>query len=352
MPSPLISVLINNYNYGQFLSAAIDSVLGQTYAPVEIIVVDDGSTDGSVGIIERYGDAVIPVLKANGGQDSAFNAGFEQSHGEIVCFLDADDRFTPDKLAKIAACFSQNSQAGWCFHSLLLQEPSTGQSLGKTRAFPECEQDYSTPCDFRQALRWGRLPFYPMSTSGLCFRRSLLTQILPMPETFLKASADRYLRSMAMALTSGYFLSDDLTVQGIHGSNTATLHADRPFQLESQLVTAYLLRTNLPKLTLYANRLFARGLCGYQALESSSKDRVVEPEYEPLIKDYYRLCSPLDRAVIALIRRYHSRSQRQDYSFRPATETLAPPKPSLAGLSQSPALPGYQTVEPRKDRPE
>ncbi len=349
MPSPLISVLINNYNYGHFLSAAIDSVLSQTYSNVEIIVVDDGSTDDSLAVIRRYGDAVIPVLKANGGQDSAFNAGFAQSHGEIACFLDADDKFTPDKLAKVATCVSQNPQIGWCFHALLLQDPNTGQSLGKTRAFPNAEQDRSTPCDFRQALRWGRLPFYPMSTSGLCFRRSLLAQILPMPETFLNASADRYLRSAAMALTSGYFLSDRLTIQGIHGNNTATLHAERPFQLESQLVTAYLLKTCFPRLRLYANRLFARGLCAYQALKNET-DEAVEPEYEQLIKDYYHLCSPLDRAIIALIRKYHSRAQRQEYSFRPPTEIPGPPKPSLAGLAQSPGLPGYQTVEPGKGR--
>ena len=354
MTSPLISVLINNYNYGQFLSAAIDSVLSQTYSHVEshveIIVVDDGSTDNSLDIIRRYGDEVIPVLKTNGGQDSAFNAGFKQSQGEIVCFLDADDKFTPDKLAKIAACFGQNPQIGWCFHSLLLQDSNSGQPLGKTRAFPKSEQDCSTPCDFRQALRWGRLPFYPMSTSGLCFQRSLLAQILPMPETFLNTSADRYLRSVAMALASGYFLSDNLTIQGIHGNNTATLHANRPFQLESQLVTAYLLKTSFPEITLYANRLFSRGLCAYQALKNNPENEAVEAEYEQLIDDYYRLCSPLDRTVIALIGKYHSRPQRQEYSFRPATEIPAPLKPLPAGLSQSPALPGCQTADLGKGR--
>ncbi len=319
MQPPLISVLINNYNYGRFLSTAINSVLNQTYRSVEVIVVDDGSTDQSRKIIQRYKDEIVPVLKENGGQDAAFNAGFEQSKGEIICFLDADDEFTPDKLQKIADCFSQAPEAGWCFHALQLKDTHTGKDLGKTRAFPKADSDASTPCDFRQAMRWGRLPFYPMSTSGLCFQRSLLAQILPMPETFIKTSADRYLRSAAMALSPGYFLTDTLTIQGIHGSNAATLRRDRPFLLERQLVTAYLLKTRLPEVTLYANRLFARGLCAYESLTSQA-DHEIEPEYEALIQDYYALCSPLDRVAIALIHKYHSRGSRKEYAFRPSPE--------------------------------
>lgn len=317
MQSPLISVLINNYNYGRFLSSAIDSAFSQTYSNVEVVVVDDGSTDRSKEIIKCYKNKIIPVLKANGGQDTTFNAGFEQSHGDIVCFLDADDRFTPDKLQKIADCFRQSPQAGWCFHALQLQDTHTEKVLGKTRAFPKADSDKSTPCNFRSAMRWGRLPFYPMSTSGLCFQRSLLAQILPMPETFIKTSADRYLRSAAMALSPGYFLANALTIQGIHGNNAATLRRDRPFLLERQLVTAYLLKTHLPQVSLYANRLFARGLCAYESLKGHTE---IEPEYEALIQDYYGLCSRLDRVAIALIHKYHSRPQRKEYSFR-ASET-------------------------------
>ncbi len=315
---PLVSVLINNYNYGRFLRRAIDSVLHQTYDNVEIIVVDDGSSDGSYSTIQSYGDAVIPVIKANGGQDTAFNVGFEHSRGEIVCFLDADDRFSPDKLKKVVDCFANSPEAEWCFHALLLKETYTGKVLGKTRAFPK-QKDTSTLCDFRQLMRWGRLPFYPMSTSGLCFRRSLLDQILPMPETFIKTSADRYLRSAAMGLAAGYYLEESLTIQGIHGSNAATLRADRPFLLERQIVTAYLLRTQVPQLRLYANRLFARGLCAYDAV----KGEEIEPEYEQLIQSYYALCSALDRAMVVLIQKYHSRPTRKEYSFRAGDKTTA-----------------------------
>src|ERR1700719_288784 len=88
----LVSIIIPNYNYARYLRIAIDSALAQTYAPVEVIVVDDGSTDNSREVIESYGDRITPIIKTNGGHGSALNAGYAASRGEIVIFLDADDR--------------------------------------------------------------------------------------------------------------------------------------------------------------------------------------------------------------------------------------------------------------------
>src|SRR5262245_22188560 len=91
----LVSVVINNHNYARFLSAAIDSALDQTHARTEVIVVDDGSTDHSRQVIADYGDRITPLIKANSGQASAFNAGFAVSRGGVVIFLDADDALLP-----------------------------------------------------------------------------------------------------------------------------------------------------------------------------------------------------------------------------------------------------------------
>src|SRR5687768_9956304 len=93
-----VSIVINNFNYGEFLGEAIESALQQTYAPVEVIVVDDGSTDSSRQVISDF-SSVIPVLKSNGGQGSAMNAGFRVSTGAIICFLDSDDTLDREAIA-------------------------------------------------------------------------------------------------------------------------------------------------------------------------------------------------------------------------------------------------------------
>ena len=107
--NPKTSIIINNYNYGRFLADAIESALAQTYQNTEIIVVDDGSTDESRDLIGRYGNRIIAVLKGNGGQASAYNAGFAVATGDIVCFLDSDDTLSETAMTEAAAAF-QDSQ--------------------------------------------------------------------------------------------------------------------------------------------------------------------------------------------------------------------------------------------------
>src|SRR5687767_14870783 len=91
----LVSIIVNNYNYGQFIEQAIDSALHQTYSPKEVLVVDDGSTDDSRRVIGCFGDKITSILKDNEGQASTFNAGFARSRGDVVIFLDADDFLLP-----------------------------------------------------------------------------------------------------------------------------------------------------------------------------------------------------------------------------------------------------------------
>ena len=75
-----VSIIINNFNYGQYLGSCIESALAQTYQNIEVIVADDGSTDHSQAIIESFGASVIATYKSNGGQASALNAGFQKKH--------------------------------------------------------------------------------------------------------------------------------------------------------------------------------------------------------------------------------------------------------------------------------
>ncbi len=103
-PPPFrVTVVITNYNYGRFLRASVDSVLGQTVPDVECIVVDDGSTDGSRDIIESYGDRIKSIHQQNKGQAAALRAGAAMATGDIVISLDADDFLYPRTCEKVVA---------------------------------------------------------------------------------------------------------------------------------------------------------------------------------------------------------------------------------------------------------
>jgi glycosyltransferase involved in cell wall biosynthesis len=95
--NPLVSVMIGVYNAAPYLGEAIESVLAQDYEPIELIVVDDGSTDGSGDVARRFADVKV-IRQENAGNGAARNRAVEEAQGTLYAFLDADDRFTPGKL--------------------------------------------------------------------------------------------------------------------------------------------------------------------------------------------------------------------------------------------------------------
>ncbi|MBA2734775.1 MAG: glycosyltransferase [Acidobacteria bacterium] len=100
MVKPLVSVIIPNYNYARYLSQTINSVLAQLYPNIEIIVIDDGSTDGSQAVLREYGERIRWFQQGNEGVSMARNRGVQESRGEMVAFLDADDVWLPMKLER------------------------------------------------------------------------------------------------------------------------------------------------------------------------------------------------------------------------------------------------------------
>ena len=109
---PRVSVIIPNYNYAHYLTQAVDSVLAQTYPEVEIIVVDDGSTDDSETILRSYGDRVRWIRQKNQGVSAAQNLGVQETRGELVAFLDPDDLWLPEKLERQVQRFLDDTDLG------------------------------------------------------------------------------------------------------------------------------------------------------------------------------------------------------------------------------------------------
>lgn len=107
-----VSVVIPTYNYARFLSRALDSALGQTLSPAEIIVVDDGSTDATPAVLEGYSGRIRVHRQTNGGLSAARNTGIALATGELVALLDSDDLWLPTKLERQVALFRQHPESG------------------------------------------------------------------------------------------------------------------------------------------------------------------------------------------------------------------------------------------------
>lgn len=117
--APLVSVVIPNHNYAHYVGAAIDSVLAQTHPNVEVVVVDNGSTDGSLETLRAYEDRCRIVAQDNLGQSGGRNRGILESNGAFIAFLDADDVWLPTKLEAQLACFAQRPRTGLVYCGLI-----------------------------------------------------------------------------------------------------------------------------------------------------------------------------------------------------------------------------------------
>jgi hypothetical protein len=212
---PLVSIIITNYNYESFLANAIDSALCQSYQAVEVIVVDDGSTDNSREVINCYGHRVFPIFKQNGGQASAMNAGFFQSHGDLVIFLDADDMLLSDTVQLVVDAYWEEPDVAKVMYPLEVID-AKGQQIGELRPYAHLPIHSGTlhkhVLTFPFDMVW-------MSTSGNSFAASVLKQILPIPETEYPLGADYYLSFITPLFGPVVFLQDIGAYYRIHGNN-------------------------------------------------------------------------------------------------------------------------------------
>lgn len=112
---PLVSVIINVYNGVLYLADAIESVFAQTYDPVELVVVDDGSDDGTGELAEGYGSALRYVRQPRTGIGAARNRGIDLAQGDFLAFLDADDRFVPAKVERQMAALTADPELDMVF---------------------------------------------------------------------------------------------------------------------------------------------------------------------------------------------------------------------------------------------
>lgn len=182
---PLVSVIINNYNYAQFVGQAIDSALNQNYSNLEVLVVDDGSTDNSRDVISQYDVCIQAIFQANGKQAKALNTGFAACKGEIVLFLDADDYLLNDAVEKIVTAFQEEIGK---VHFRLKVVDGENEPLGYS--IPSVGMTLSCGEVWRRLLQTSSYVSAPMS--GNAYRRDTLIPVFPIPDDY-KTTADDYL---------------------------------------------------------------------------------------------------------------------------------------------------------------
>ena len=288
-PTPRVSVLINNYNYGRFVAEAIESALAQDFGRTEVIVVDDGSTDESAAVLAEFEGRVRILRQQNRGQAAAINAAVAASSGELLCFLDADDWWAPGKLSAVVAAFDAEPAAVLVYHRL---QPVRGGSSDGFRPVPRslCSGDIA-PRLLRSAGWW---PF-PL-TSAVAVRRSAWREAGDIPDLF-RISADAWLvgvypflgRVVALPGALGcYRIHDNLWYREVEDPAMlrrrmahweATVDASNRFLAERGLAGRLEIAAHLPH-RLAAARL--RGATPRQRLELAAASLAFHGEPNPL----------------------------------------------------------------------
>ena len=218
MNGPLVTVLIDTYNYGQFVEEAIQSVLAQDFPrnQLEIVVVDDGSTDDTSQRLQKYSSDIRYLRKPNGGQASAFNFGFENSTGEIIALLDADDVWLPNKLKVVCGALEKSPAAGMAYHKAYVWDGSD-----KTSPDPNFIEISGQVTESKSDLLK-----YPMSgTSCLAFRRDIVKQLMPIPAG-LRSQADAFLTALIIFISPVVAVAEYLSKYRVHETNLYAMGDD------------------------------------------------------------------------------------------------------------------------------
>jgi glycosyltransferase involved in cell wall biosynthesis len=218
LASSLVTVIIPCYNRETFIAATVNSVLGQTWPNIELIVIDDGCTDGSRSILESYGNRLTILEhpgRANRGQSASINLGLRQSKGEYLAILDSDDLYVPDKIEKQVRFLEANPSIGLVYANCISIDDQ-GMKLHKMYY-----ADHRSPSGPGEVLlnSWFNVP------SNSLFRRSVFELVGFLDETLRSAQDHDYAIRIAEVARIGY-IDECLWHYRRHGgsiSNTRTL---------------------------------------------------------------------------------------------------------------------------------
>lgn len=176
-----ISAVIPTYNREQLIGRAIRSALAQKYPALEIIVVDDGSSDNTSRQVQEFGDKVIYVFQPNSGVSAARNLGVERSRGDWVAFLDSDDAWEPFHLSRMADAITETNGTAALYFSDL-QHP---ESQGGSRLWERCRFQIAEKWQLSSnASEWAMMTIQPMMLQASVILKSAYKRVGGLPEQF------------------------------------------------------------------------------------------------------------------------------------------------------------------------
>ncbi|HUO34603.1 MAG TPA: glycosyltransferase family A protein [Candidatus Acidoferrum sp.] len=213
MKTPAFTVLIDTYNHERFIEEAIQSVLQQDFpaSEMEILVVDDGSTDRTPEIVRKFEPQLRLIRKQNGGQASAFNAGIPEARGQFLSFLDGDDWWSPRKISAVADAFEKHPNVGIVGHGILKWTRGTQEKVSAALPDPMIVDSVEVASVFRLYRSY-------FGTTQVSMKTALAKSVLPIPEA-LVFEADEYLSTMTATSAQFVVLPDLLSNYRIHGAN-------------------------------------------------------------------------------------------------------------------------------------
>jgi glycosyltransferase involved in cell wall biosynthesis len=205
----VVSIIIPTYNYGIYLSTAIQSCLNQTYKPIEIIIVDDGSTDNTKDLVKEFRDSVIYFYQKNSGVSAARNKGLELAKGHYLAFLDSDDYLTQDSIAVKMEIFEKQPDIGIVFSSTY-SRTSGQEGLRYNKRFNKFKNPITSD-RFYEDLLLRKIPFEPSAN----LMRSSLAKQFRFP-TNLSNGEDIAFFVKIFFSTKGYYLPKPTAVNIRH----------------------------------------------------------------------------------------------------------------------------------------
>jgi glycosyltransferase involved in cell wall biosynthesis len=226
---PSVTVLIDTYNHERFIEEAVVSVVEQDFpaSEMEILVVDDGSTDRTPEVLAKFAPRVRVLRKKNGGQASAFNLGIPEASGEIVAFLDGDDWWTRDKLSRVVKALEDEPGVGIIGHGIVIVGPGENEQVEILR------EGFRFKADTLDGARMLRRRGAFLGTSRMTIRADLLRRIGPVPEA-IRVQADEYLFTLASVMAGARILEETLTYYRIHDANTYQIATFDPARMRAK----------------------------------------------------------------------------------------------------------------------